>query len=537
MTDNSRVDTLKLAVAVTFCLCLFFMLYVSYTPDVTSEFVLLNNRLQPVHVSKNNVLDVRDVIPPEDLGSQNTKAAPAAEPVTARQTCIPKKNFVFIKVQEAASNAVQRILLRYAYRHNLTVMLPRTGGSFHWLTFTDEFDGLPVKDGSYNVIAHHLRYNKEIKTKMPADTVYFTMLQHPVSHMKFSFHQWKLHKHYNISGKDPINVFFKDPYLYSVNDSATFKTHHPIKNRQAFDLGFGMSWQMGDDRTTAHLKEVKKTIRVVLLAERFDESLVLLRRLMCWDMQDILYQPDNNIIETNRLANITLHRKQQMTFQNWSSIDFALHTYSQKTFNETSQHMGPGFMKEVEYFRRLNSWVYFEACKGHLGRNFTHFGVEKSRWHDKFEADGSLCQAIERRRGVWDRKFALRQNAELRKSNGSQLQVPGEKNVSVPEQQHQEITNLRGRNQSIGLKSKTLTPSNVEEKEGKNEGKDGGLSWVGQKLNLLLKEKKKTKKKNKAIKKKEKKKLRAKDKAENIKGLESQNLWRRKERSVLVEER
>ncbi|XP_035667568.1 uncharacterized protein LOC118410147 isoform X1 [Branchiostoma floridae] len=480
MTTDNRVDTLKLATAITLCLCVVFMLYVSYTPDEISEFVLLNDRLQP--------MPVRDVMAPPILvrqDRQHLQALPAVQAVTAETSCTPKKNFVFIKVQqETASNTVQRILLRYAYRHNLTVMLPRSGGSFRWLTFTDDFDGLPVKDGNYNVIAHHLRYSEEIKRKMPEDTVYFTILQHPVSHMKSSFHQWRLHKHYNISSKDPVNAFFKDPYLYSINDSATFKTYHPIKNRQAFDLGFNTSWQWGDQHTKAHFKELAKTIRVVLLVERFDESLVMLKRLMCWDTQDILYQPVSNF-ETNRYTNVTLRHKQEMAFRNWSSIDFALYDYSQKMFNETSKRIGPGFMNEVQYFRRLNSWVYFEGCRGHRGRNFTHFGVEKSRWHDRFESDGALCVAIERSRGIWDAKLGLRQNAEFRKSN----------EISVPAAN---ITNLGSKTGSISLELKT--------KKKASKRKRGFLKAGPKQLfdNLLLKEKKKEKKTSKRIKTKEK---------------------------------
>ncbi|CAH1255197.1 GAL3ST1 [Branchiostoma lanceolatum] len=517
---NERVDTLKLATAITFGFCVVFMLYVTYTPDEISEFVLLNNRLHPVLV-RDAVMNppIAQVGRP---GSQHIEAPLADGMKTAEKTCTPKRNFVFIKVQEAASNTVQRILLRYAYQHNLTVMLPATGASFRWLTFTDEFDGLPVKDQNYNVITHHLRYSKEIKKKMPADTVYFTILQHPVHHMKSSFHQWKLHKHYNISSEDPLNAFFKDPYLYSVKDAATFKTYHPIKNRQAFDLGFDMSWQWDDENAKAHFKEVKQEIRVVLLVERFEESLVLLKRLMCWDMQDILYQPDSNF-ETNRYTNVTLLRKQETTFKNWSSIDFALYDYSQKVFNETSQHIGPGFLNEVQYFRRLNSWVYFEGCRGHRGRNVTHFGVEKSRWHDRFEWDGSLFRAIERRRGIWDAKLALRQNEELRKSKGNQLQIHEGKNISEPAQKLQEIPTLSGKRKSIGLKSKTKKKASkrihAEEKEEKIAKKHQKFSMVGRKTqlaNLILEEKKKKKRKK------------AKEKGEKIKSHKGRDLWGKK---------
>ena len=57
----------------------------------------------------------------------------------------------------------------------------------------------------------------------------------------------------------------------------------------AFDLGLEHQSFSNDEEITEFIKDLSKKIDLVLIAEHFDESLVLMKRLLCWDFEDIIY--------------------------------------------------------------------------------------------------------------------------------------------------------------------------------------------------------------------------------------------------------
>ncbi|KAI8478169.1 hypothetical protein Bbelb_440960 [Branchiostoma belcheri] len=58
---------------------------------------------------------------------------------------------------------------------------------------------------------------------------------------------------------------------------------------QAFDLGYKQEWADDEGKAERFLADIERDFTLVMILEHFDESLVLLRRLMCWELKDILY--------------------------------------------------------------------------------------------------------------------------------------------------------------------------------------------------------------------------------------------------------
>ena len=65
------------------------------------------------------------------------------------------------------------------------------------------------------------------------------------------------------------------------------------------------------------LKEIERDFLLVLIVEYFDESLVLLKRLMCWKLQDILYQKRNSGKYTKTEA---INHENYEIYKNWSNV-------------------------------------------------------------------------------------------------------------------------------------------------------------------------------------------------------------------------
>lgn len=54
-----------------------------------------------------------------------------------------------------------------------------------------------------------------------------------------------------------------------------------------------------------HIDELAEKIDLVLIMEYFDESLVLLKRELCWDLDDVVYFKLNQRSEEYKQTNIT----------------------------------------------------------------------------------------------------------------------------------------------------------------------------------------------------------------------------------------
>ena len=59
------------------------------------------------------------------------------------------------------------------------------------------------------------------------------------------------------------------------------------QNQQLWDLGLSRSDMENEANVDAKIAELSSQFDFVILAEFFDEGLVILARLMCWDLEDV----------------------------------------------------------------------------------------------------------------------------------------------------------------------------------------------------------------------------------------------------------
>ena len=80
----------------------------------------------------------------------------------------------------------------------------------------------------------------------------------------------------------------------------------------SFDLGLEQKSFTEDEKISEFVDELSKKLHLVLIADYFDESLVLLKRLLCWDLEDIIYVKQkmrsitykNSITSKQRVCNL-----------------------------------------------------------------------------------------------------------------------------------------------------------------------------------------------------------------------------------------
>uniref|UniRef100_H0V9C8 Galactose-3-O-sulfotransferase 3 n=1 Tax=Cavia porcellus TaxID=10141 RepID=H0V9C8_CAVPO len=204
----------------------------------------------------------------------------------------------FLKTHKTAGTTVQNILFRFAERHNLTVALPHPSCE-HQFCYPRNFSAHFVHPATRppQVLASHLRFDRaELERLMPPGTIYVTILREPAAMFESLF------SYYN-QYCPAFRPFLHAPEAYyRAGEHFAMFAHNTL----AYDLGGDNERSPRNDAAYLEglIRQVEEVFSLVMIAEYFDESLVLLRRLLAWDLDDVLYAKLNARAASSRLAAI-----------------------------------------------------------------------------------------------------------------------------------------------------------------------------------------------------------------------------------------
>nr|XP_037272981.1 galactosylceramide sulfotransferase-like [Rhipicephalus microplus] len=204
----------------------------------------------------------------------------------------PQRDVFFLKTHKTAGSSVLNLLLRRADGEGLNLALPKEATS-HMMGYPQPFSprehmlnysqcGLRP-----NLMALHMRFNETgVKEVMPADTVYVTILRRPTDAFASLFYYFELHNVYDAN----LTAFLKQPFF--VQTVRNSRLHGSLGfNQMAFDLGVDgddMADRGSVEEISRFVESVDRTFHLVMIAERFTESLVLLRDLLGWQLDDVV---------------------------------------------------------------------------------------------------------------------------------------------------------------------------------------------------------------------------------------------------------
>ncbi|NWI17267.1 G3ST2 sulfotransferase, partial [Crypturellus soui] len=243
----------------------------------------------------------------------------------------PKTNVVFLKVHKSASSTVMNILFRFGEMHNLSFAFPLNGGSqlFYPRHFMAKFvQGFsPGSAPQFNILCHHMRFlHPEVQRVVPSTAVYFSILRNPVQLMESAFAYYKGTS--SFSRARSLEEFLHQPYRFynpKLGDS------HYAKNLMTFDFGFNPDGDVTPKRVHLMLKAIEASFDLLLISEYFDESMVLLKETMCWDLDSVVSFPLNIRDSSTRssLSNSIVEK-----IKKWNRLDWEIYTHFNKTFWE-----------------------------------------------------------------------------------------------------------------------------------------------------------------------------------------------------------
>lgn len=113
-----------------------------------------------------------------------------------------------------------------------------------------------------------------------------------------------------------------------------------LENPQAYDLGLAPSASFGIAKDMVEQMELH--FDMVLIAEHFDESLVLMARKFCWNLADVVYLADR----------LTLPSPDSKLAQEADS--FMYRTFNDSLWEQIGEH-GANFQQNLQQFRALRA--------------------------------------------------------------------------------------------------------------------------------------------------------------------------------------
>ncbi len=208
---------------------------------------------------------------------------------------------------------------------------------YKWKAFKYDFDMLTNHAGYYR---------PQMLAVVPNATIIAT-IRDPVKQFESAFCYYGYADQLGLTEeKDPIEAFLRD------NEKPIKKLDYGqsmSKNGQIKYLGLDRKKQDMPFYIERKIQELSNELDLVIITDYLDESLVLLRKLLCWTFDDILYI-SKNIRSTSHRYNVTSRVANRI--QKWNSADMRLYKHFNRTLWTKIRNYGGNFERDLKEFRR-----------------------------------------------------------------------------------------------------------------------------------------------------------------------------------------
>ncbi|XP_005804125.1 galactosylceramide sulfotransferase [Xiphophorus maculatus] len=269
------------------------------------------------------------------------------------QSCSPKVDIMFMKTHKTASSTFLNILFRFGEKHHLQFAFPNSRNDFFYPSLFQRSQVKDYKPGMcFNIICNHMRFNApEVAKLLPLDTSYITILRDPAELFESSFHYFGriVPFTWTIPGDDKLTEFLLDPHSYF--DPEGFNSFY-LKNLLFFDFGLDNTLELENPQVDEGIRFISERFYLVMLVEHFEESLILLKDALCWEMDDLLFFK-LNARKGSTVSKLTPELRARAL--EWNAIDWKLYQHFNQTFWKKVDAYGRQRMaKDVAELRKRN---------------------------------------------------------------------------------------------------------------------------------------------------------------------------------------
>ena len=175
---------------------------------------------------------------------------------------------------------------------------------------------------------------------------YITTIRNPVEQFESVFNYFRIGKVYGFGG-DPRESL--ERFLKNGTESKQRRISRLARNPMSFDLGLDERFYQNITAIKEYIAFLEKEFDLVMISDYFDESVVLMKRLLCWEFDDILYIKANKRIDKERAVNLSEDTKENI--KSWNKADVLLYQHFNQTFWREIQMEGEDFYNDLATFR------------------------------------------------------------------------------------------------------------------------------------------------------------------------------------------
>lgn len=272
------------------------------------------------------------------------------------------KTLIFCHIEKTAGVTLRSILLRKFpgdsnYNFSTAINPQRI----------NEFKRLSDKRKTEIKYLHTNMFPFGIHRHLPQSAEYITMVRHPVDRViseYFFIIRTPSHPAYNA---------VKDLCFYDYVTKGVLASQ--VQNTQTRIIaGVGGAFKLSSyekhltKRTLAiAMKNIQEHYLLVGLVERFDETMILLKRALGWRMWDIFYKKQNvgnNHPPENEIATCTIN-----IIKRYNRLDLELYEYAKQLFENRISEQDSSFERELWMFRFCNKiyWLFYPIRRSKVG--------------------------------------------------------------------------------------------------------------------------------------------------------------------------
>lgn len=231
------------------------------------------------------------------------------------------------------------------------------------------------------------------QTLMPSDTMYITIIRHPATQFESMYQYYKLSSRFRVS----ISKFATNPSKFYNNSN--FRFHQSGVNPMLFDLGLKRKHLQDQRKIKRKVAEIDANFDLVLISEYFDESLVIMKDMLCWRLEDVAYFV-SNARKDEKVITLSQETKENLT--TWNAGDVLLYQHFNRTLWKKIAGYGYGKLQSeivelrsiIERYKRIclngSSGYYKRSAK-------TLVMYYKSKPMRRSSPNHNLCRSLTRR--------------------------------------------------------------------------------------------------------------------------------------------
>ena len=288
----------------------------------------------------------------------------------------PVQKYAYIKTHKTGSTTLWYVMKLYAVNHDLRRVEAtdkmHLGHPRHLELNNSRMYLQTHKVGEYDALYQHCRFNKSVMDKLLNKPAYITILRDPITRFVSAFYYFSSYR--RMAGKQSVGQVLSNIDKYK--DRVNRFTQWAGFNGMAFDLGVDPPYK--DEDVERKIVEVEESFAVVLIMEYMPESMVLLKRTMGWELDDVIAVPQNSHPElasksgsstdkyTAHHTGDLLDKKQKGTLAKLSHADMKIYHHFNATFWKRVQAEFR-FQEEVQLYReKLDIYLKEKERKGLL---------------------------------------------------------------------------------------------------------------------------------------------------------------------------